>query len=146
MIKKTRNEKIFDVFNYIVMAVIVFITLYPLWYVLIASFSGASAVTKGEVFFVVKDFTLTAYEKVLKTDNIGTAYLNTIFYAIVGTAVSMAFTVLGGYVLSKKRLFGRKFLTLFVMFTMWFSAGMMPNYILMRDLNLLDTRAGVVLF
>lgn len=146
MIKKTRNEKIFDIFNYAIMAVVVFITLYPLWYVLIASFSGANAVTKGEVLFTVKDFTLNAYKKVLETDNIGISYINTIIYAIAGTLVSMILTILGGYVLSKKNLIGRKFLTLFVMFTMWFSAGMMPNYILMRDLNLLDSRLGVILF
>ena len=146
MTMKTKGEKIFDVFNYAIMAVIVFITLYPLWYVLIASFSGAGAITGGEVIFMPKDVTLGAYKKVLSTDNMAMSYFNTIIYAVAGTAVSMVFTVLGGYVLSKKRLFGRKFLTLFVMFTMWFAPGMMPNYILMRDLNLLDSRIGVILF
>lgn len=144
--KKAKGDKIFDIINYTLMALVVFITLYPLWYVVVASFSSGTAVTKGDVVFWIKDFSLSAYKKTLTAPNIGTSYLNTIFYAFVGTAVSMIFTVLGGYVLSKKRLWGRKVITLFVMFTMWFGAGMMPNYILMSNLNLLDTRLGVILF
>ena len=128
------------------MASAVTICLYPLWYILVASFSGAQAVAQGEVMFWINDFSLYAYEEALSQPYVGSSYLNTIFYSVVGTLLSIILTILGAYGLSKKRLHGRKFFTLMVTFTMWFAAGLMPTYITYKMYGLLDTRMAVLLY
>lgn len=143
--KKTKGEIVFNIFNFIVMTLAVGICLYPLWYVLIGSFSNGLAISTGKVTLWPVGFNFKAYEQAFSQPYMGVSYLNTIFYSVVGTGISMTLTALGAYPLSKKRLAGRKLITLFVTFTMWFSAGMMPTYIILRTYGLLDTRLGVLL-
>ena len=145
-IKKSFGEICFDVFNVVLMLLLIFVTLYPVWYVFVASLSSGAAVTNGEVVWWIKDFELEAYARLLRDDSIWIAYTNTIFYSVVGTAFSVALTALGAYVLSKKRLRGRKFFNGFILLSMWFTAGQIPTYINMRNLNLLDSRLGIILF
>lgn len=145
MKRTTIGEKIFTVFNYILMVLLVFVTLYPIWYVAIASVSSGDAVSTGKVMFWVKDFTFEAYRQVFGTKNLGISYLNTIFYAVVGTLFSMILTTAAAFGLSRKNFPFKKQITLFFMFTMWFSAGMMPTYLNIRNLGLLDTRTGIIL-
>ena len=145
MKRTTTGEKIFTVFNYILMVLLVFVTLYPIWYVAIASFSSGESVSTGKVMFWVKDFTLEAYKQVFGTKNLGTSYLNTIFYATVGTAFSMVLTTTAAFGLSRRDFPFKKQITLFFMFTMWFGAGMMPTYLNIRNLGLLDTRLAIIL-
>jgi putative aldouronate transport system permease protein len=92
-----------------------------------------------------KDFTLDTYITVFNTKNIWTSYGNTLFYSVVGTALSMVITALGAYSLSKKRIEFRRSLMLFILVSMWFAPGMMPTYLNFSDLGLLDTRIGVLL-
>jgi putative aldouronate transport system permease protein len=143
--KRTAGEKAFSLINYIFMALLCAVTLYPLWYVIVASFSNPLAVSQGLVTLWPKGFELASFHKVVTTQNIWTAYGNTVFYSVVGTAINMALTVLGAYPLSKRRLRGRKGLMLFIMVTMWFSAGMMPTFLNFQDLNLYNTRLGILL-
>ena len=143
--KLTLADKLFNTANFIIMAAVVMICIYPLWYVIICSLSDAQAVTNGEVMIWIKGFNLSGYKKAFSTPYLGTSYLNTFFYAFVGTALSMSLTVLGAYPLSKKRLRGRRWMTFLVTFTMWFSAGMMPTYIMYQSLELLDTRFAVLI-
>ena len=145
MNRMTLGEKIFTVFNYILMLVLVFVTIYPIWYILIASFSSGNAVSMGKVMFWVKDFTFEAYKQVFGTKNLLTAYGNTILYSVVGTLASMIFTTMAAFTLSIRDLPFKKSLTLLFVFTMWFSAGMMPTYINIRNLHLLNTRTGIIL-
>ena len=145
MNRMTVGEKIFTVFNYIFMLVLVFITIYPIWYILIASLSSGNAVSMGKVIFWVKDFTFEAYRQIFKTKNLLTAYGNTILYSVVGTLASMIFTTMAAFALSIRDLPFKKSLTLLLVFTMWFGAGMMPTYINIRNLHLLNTRASVIL-
>ena len=142
--KSSIGDKIFVFINGLIMAGAVIIALYPLWYVLVASFSDPTAVSTGKVYFWIKGFTLASYQKAFATPYVGSSYLNTIYYAVFGTVLSMMLTILGGYALSKKRLHGRTFLMFFISFTMWFNAGMIPSYITYRMLGLLDTRLGVL--
>ncbi|MEG1879839.1 MAG: carbohydrate ABC transporter permease [Oscillospiraceae bacterium] len=143
--KTTFMEKVFGAVNYFLLSLVVLITLYPLVYVFSASISSSSAVISGEVILFPKEVTLDAYRSVLSEPNIWTAYANTIFYTVVGTAVSMLFTILGAYALSKKRLCGRTFFSFFIAFTMWFNAGIIPLYLTFRDYGLLNTRTGIIL-
>jgi putative aldouronate transport system permease protein len=143
--KRSLGEKIFGVFNTFFMIILIFATVYPLWYVLVSSFSSPVAVAAGWTVFLPSGITFDSYQKVASMPYIWTSYANTIFYSVVGTAISMAFTILGGYALSKKRLVGRKAFTFIIMVTMWFGAGMIPTYLNFKDLGLLDTRLGVLL-
>lgn len=125
--------------------VLTLLVLYPLLYVLSASFSSAHAVNSGQVFLWPVDFTLDGYAAVFKNRNIGTGYANTVFYTLTGTAINVAITAIAAYPLSRKSLPFRKPLMLLFTFTMMFSGGMIPNYLLMMKLNLLNTRWALLL-
>lgn len=142
---RTTGEKIFGVLNTVFMVLLIFVTLYPLYYVIISAFSEPTAVATGDVTLLPKGFELASFKKVVGMENIWTAYGNTIFYTVFGTLISMVLTILGAYPLSKRRMKGRKTITLFVLMTMWFSAGMMPIYQNFQTLHLLDTRLGILL-
>ena len=153
-IKRTTGEKVFNVFNICFMVLLIIVTLYPLWYVLIASFSNPISVARGAVRLLPDNIELDAYRNVFtqtqwfdgrEINVIWTAYGNTIFYAVAGTAINMIFTILAAYPLSKARLAGRKVITIFFLFFMWFSAGMVPTYFNFQRLGLLDTRMAVLL-
>lgn len=145
MNRMTIGEKIFSVINVIFMLLLVFITVYPIWYVLIASLSSGSAVSSGKVIFWIKDFTFEAYRQIFGTKNLLLSYGNTIFYSVVGAAASMICTLLAAFTLSIRDLPFKKALTLLFMFPMWFGAGMMPTYLNIRNLHLLNTRTGIIL-
>ena len=145
MKRRTKGENAFAICNYIFMVFLAFTAVYPIWYVLIASFSSGAAVNSGRVFFWIKDFTLEAYKQILATKNLLNSYLNTVFYSVAGTALSMALTTTAAFGLSRKNFPFKKQITLLFMFTMWFSAGMMPTYLNIRNLGLLDTRVGILL-
>lgn len=127
--KLTRGQRVFTVFNFFILLGVCLITLYPLWYTVIASFSDPLAVSTGRVTVLPIGFELASFKKVFEMDNIWTAYGNTIFYAVVGTFINMVLTILGAYPLSKRRLRGRKLFMLFILITMWFNAGMMPTFL-----------------
>jgi len=145
MMHRTAGEKIFNVINIVFMILLIFITLYPLWYVLVASFSNPISVSRGIVTLWPDGFRLASYKRVIETKNIWSSYGNTIFYAVVGTAVSMFLTVMGAYPLSKRNLPGRRFIMFVALFTMWFGAGMIPTFLNFRNLHLYDSRLGIIL-
>lgn len=144
-IKRTPGEVVFDTVNIIILCLVGLITLYPLWYVLVASVSDPALVAAGKVLFWPQGWNLSAYEKILGMKNIWTSYGNTIIYAVGGTVVSLILSIMGAYPLSKRRLKGRKFFNLVMLFTMWFSAGMMPFYLNMKMLHLDNSRFGIII-
>lgn len=144
--KRSAGEVGFDIFNMFIMILVIVVTLFPIWHVLVASFSSPTAVSEGRVSLLPVDVTFYSYETVFKMDNIWTSYGNTIFYSFVGTALSMVLTIAGAYPLSKKRLRGRTFFSFMIAFTMWFGAGMMPQYLNFRNFGLLDSRLSLLLF
>lgn len=116
------GEKIFNAVMVILGVLITFIALYPIYYVLISSFSKPFFVENGNVLLKIKEFTTASYEAVFKRDGLWTSYENAIFYTVFGLMANMFFTTTMAYALSRKYLIGRKILTLFTVFTMWFSA------------------------
>lgn len=151
-IKRSKGEVVFDIFNIILMLFVLLITLYPLWFVLISSLSDPTAVSEGKTMFLPvfakgQLFNFAAYKEAFEYQNglIKYAYGNTLLYAGVGTIVSMALSVLGAYPLSKKRLKGRLFFTMVMLISMWFSAGMIPQYLNMKNLGLEDSRVGIII-
>lgn len=141
----SRNERIFNGSMIVAGIIVSIITLYPLFYVLIASVSKPIFVENGDVMFWVKGFTLASYKAAFLKDGIWIAYGNTIFYTVAGVFINMFFTTTMAYALSKERLPLRKFFTLMAIFTMWFNAGMIPLYMTFRDFNLLNTRTAIIL-
>ncbi|MBE5041172.1 carbohydrate ABC transporter permease [Ructibacterium gallinarum] len=142
--KRSKGEKIFGVFNGLILIILAIIALYPFIYVIVASFSDPMEVASGHVWLYPIGINLSAYEEVIHYEGIWVAYANTFFYAIVGTLVSIVVTILGAYPLSKKRLRGKTIFTFLIAFSMWFQAGMIPTYLNFKDLGLLDTRTAII--
>jgi len=143
--KTSNTEKIFYAINYFLLFLVGMVTLYPFIYVLSASVSSPDAVITGKVLLLPKDITWGAYKKVLSQNEIWTAYGNTFYYTLIGTAVNILFTICGAYPLAKKRLRAKSFISFFIVFTMWFDAGIIPFYLNIKDLHLLDTRMAIIL-
>lgn len=142
---ESRGERAFNVAMNILGVIVSLVVLYPIYYTFIASISKPFFVENGTVMFWPVEMTLASYAKAFQTNGIWTAYGNTLFYTFVGVAVNMLFTTTMAYALSKKRLMFRKFFTLFTVFTMWFSAGIIPLYMTFKDFNLLNTRTSIIL-
>ncbi len=147
MVEKESNaSRIFNVVNYILLALIGIICLYPFLYVVLASFSNPNQFIKHDftVLWKPAGFSLEAYKHVF-TGELGTGYLNTMIYVIAGTAISMFLTFLGAYVLSRKGYLFKKPLTFLIMFTMYFNGGLIPFYLWINQLNMIDTRWAILI-
>ncbi len=132
-------DSVFNVVNVTIMIILLAIFIWPLWFVIIASFSDPNAVWLGEVVLWPKGFNVSAYEAILNYAPIWTGYRNSLFYTVAGTCLSVLMTVLCAYPLSRKDLAGRRVLMFFCVFTMYFGGGMVPAYILNTQLGLVDT-------
>lgn len=145
-IKESFGEHVFQVFNYILLGLIGFVCLYPMWHVLMASFSDSTALTahSGLLLWPI-EFSLDAYKRVLSNQNIWTGYLNTIKYLVLGVSTSMIMTILGAYVLSRKDFLLRRPIMLAITFTMFFSGGTIPTYLNIQQLGLKGSIWGIVL-
>ena len=135
----TTGERIFNIINYIVLALCVCITLFPLISILAKSLSSTRAIESGEVFLVPVETNVKAYKALVKDGQLFRAMGNTVIVTLVGTLLNMIMTTLGAYVLSKKDLIGGKFFLRMIVFTMMFSGGVVPNFILVRSLGLVNT-------
>ena len=127
------------------MILLLFVMIYPMWFSIIASFSDPMLVATGQVVIIPRGVTLDAYRNVFINDSIWTGYLNTVFYTSFGTCWNLFLTIPTAYVLSKKTLRGRVFFSWFFLFTMYFSGGLVPSYLLVKNLKLLDTRWVLVI-
>jgi len=140
--KKSFGERVFDVFNYTLVGLITFACIAPMWYVIAASFSSPLALmrTTGMFWWPQGEPTLAGYELVFANPNILSGYRNTFIILLIGLSVNMFMTTLGGYVLSRKNVLWNKPLTLLIIFTMYFSGGMIPSYLLIAiNLGWLNT-------
>ncbi|WP_191271674.1 carbohydrate ABC transporter permease [Neobacillus kokaensis] len=131
--------------NVVFFSLILFITIYPLYFMIISSFSSPDSINNGEVWFWPKDITFEGYKMIFEHEKIWTGYKNSIIYTVVGTSINVVLTITGGYVLSRKDLVGNKIFMFFIVFTMFFNGGMIPNYLLVKDLGMLDTMWALVI-
>lgn len=139
-IHETKVDRIFNVVVYVLIALLLLMFIYPLWFVLMASFSDPQYVNAGALLIYPRGFTTMGYKMVFSDDRIWTGYLNTIFYAGVGTVLATMVQVMAGYALSRKDLPGRSIFMLLFVFTMYFSGGLIPFYLVVKALNLVNTR------
>ena len=142
--KMTVGERIFVTTNYMLLALIFIIMLYPLIYVISASFSDPSAVSSGRMLLWPVEPSLEGYQFIFKYKEIWTGYANTIFYTVAGTLCNLAITLPCAYALSRKDLKGRGIITVIFMFTMYFNGGLIPTYINYNDFGLMNTRAILI--
>lgn len=138
-VKKSKEDKRFDFIVYTIAILMIIITLYPMYFVLIASVSDPVLVSSGEVMFWPKGFNIKAYEKLAGYPKLWVGYRNTILYVIVGTVVTLLVNIPVSYALSRKRLYGKKMFVAFYMIPMFFSGGLIPTYLAVKQFHLLDT-------
>ncbi len=145
-IKKSFEDMAFSAISYLFIIFVCIVTLYPIIFVVAASLSSAGSIMRNEVLLLPKEVTWRAYQVVVNYKGIWTAYANTLFYAILGTAISVLLTAFAAYPLSRKSWAPRKFFSVFIVFTMWFSGGMIPFYLLIKNMGLLDSRIAILLY
>lgn len=138
-IKDSFGDRVFNIFCYVVVLLVTFFCLYPLWLVLIYSVSDPDTVNAGKVWIVPVGLTWDAYKEVFARDDLMKGYWNTITQTLFGTTVNMVMTIPAAYALSKSKLKGRNFFMGLIVFTMYFSGGLIPNFINIKNLGLLNT-------
>lgn len=144
-IRETRRDRIFLNVLLAISVVILIIELYPLVYVVSASFSSSDAISRGQVYLLPVEFSLYGYKMLSKNKDILTGFTNSVLYLIVGTSINMLLTVALAYPLSRKELPFRNMLTLFIVFTMYVQGGLIPTYLQVSRMNLVDTLWGLIL-
>lgn len=137
-IKKSREDWIFDIILYVFAAVMIIVVLYPMYFIIIASFSNPSMVSNGEIMFLPQGITFKAYQQLAGYAQLWVGYKNTILYVAAGTVITLAVNIPAAYALSRKDLFGKKLFTTFYLIPMFFTGGLIPTYLVVKDLNLLD--------
>ncbi|HLR43336.1 MAG TPA: carbohydrate ABC transporter permease [Pseudogracilibacillus sp.] len=139
VIPSSKGDKTFDFLNYTILTIILFVVLYPLYLIIISSFSDPLAVNAGEVVLWFKGFTIDAYQLVFEEGRVWRGYANSILYTGLDVALALALIIPSAYALSRKDLVGRNIFMFMIVFTMFFSGGLIPMYLLVRDLGMLNT-------
>ncbi|WP_028549652.1 carbohydrate ABC transporter permease [Paenibacillus sp. UNC451MF] len=142
---RSLGDKWFDAVIYALLAVVAVLVLYPLVFVLSASISNPATVLNGDMWLWPKDLSFVGYTKVLENNDLLRSYLNTIIYTVVGTAINLVMTVMAAYPLSQKSFYGRNVLTAVMVFTMFFSGGLVPAYMLVKQLGMLNSIWALVI-
>ncbi|MFD4489320.1 carbohydrate ABC transporter permease [Lysinibacillus fusiformis] len=137
--KESKGDRAFTIFNYIFLAIVAVVVLYPLIFVLSASLSNPEYVISGDLWLWPKEFTVEAYEKVFQNPDIINGFINTLKYTFFGTLLNIVMTICAAYPLSRRNLRGKGFIMAFMVFTMFFSGGLIPTYLLIRDLGMINT-------
>jgi ABC-type glycerol-3-phosphate transport system permease component len=144
-IRQTRGDILFDIINYSWLSVFGLFVLYPLYVVIISSISDPIEVALGSVVFVPVGFTLEGYTAVLRDSRVFIGFYNSIIYTCAGTVLNVTCTAMAGYSLSRKDLFGGTAIMLFFIFTMYFQGGLIPTFVLVRNLGLYGTRTIMII-
>jgi putative aldouronate transport system permease protein len=144
-IRPTRGYRVFQAINAVILTGVVFLTLYPFINIIARSFSAEGYILSGQVNLLPRGFNLTTYRVVTTDSMFWTNYRNTVVYTVVGTIISMVLTTSYAYVLSKRHLRGRSVLIGIAIFTLFFSGGLIPNYVLITSLGMTDTMWAIVL-
>lgn len=138
-VKKSKEDKIFDFILYGIATILIVIALYPMYFIVIASISNPNLVSNGEILFLPKGINFKAYEQLASYSQLWTGYKNTILYVIFGTIFTLVVNIPAAYALSRRKLYGRKALTIFYLIPMFFTGGLIPTYLAVQQFHLLDT-------
>lgn len=144
-VREAAGDRIFNIANYTILSLFFLIVLYPLVYIVSASFSSTEAVISGKVWLWPVDPGLKGYEAVFSNNAIWSGFANSIFYTVVGTVINVILTIIAAYPLSRKDFIGRNSIMFIFVFTIMFSGGLIPSYLLVKDLGMLDSRWAMIL-
>ncbi|WP_169082380.1 carbohydrate ABC transporter permease [Paenibacillus sp. PL91] len=144
-IRESSGDRVFMVLIYAFLTMVLLIVLLPLLYIVSSSFSSPQAVVSGKVWLFPIQFTLDGYKAVFNNPQIGTGFMNSLYYTVVGTLINVVLTVMLAYPLARKTFYGRNFFMVLLVITMMFEGGLIPYYLVVKDLNLLDTRWAMIL-
>lgn len=138
-------DRAFTIVNYVILTLFLVAVAYPLIYVFSASFSDPSAVISGKMWLWPVDVTLDGYRAVFRNSRITVGFQNSLFYTVAGTLVSVVLTILAAYPLSRKDLAGRNIIMFFFVFTLLFGGGLIPTYLVVREVGMLNTRWALII-
>lgn len=144
-IRNSRSDRIFAFVNYTLLTVVMLLTLYPLIYVISASISEPVEVNSGRMVLFPIGFNIKGYKAILSNQWVLTGYANSLFYTVAGTILNVLVTFMASYALSRKDMFGHGFLTFVMVFTMWFGGGLIPTFLVIRNLGLIDSYAVLII-
>ena len=140
------GDNVFDVVNHLILAIVLIVILYPLIYVVSCSFSDSAAVVAGRVWLLPVEPTLLGYTAVFQNSQIISGYLNSLFYVVAGTSINLVVTFMAAYPLARKNVIcGKSIIMFFLTFTMMFKGGMVPSYLLINKLRLINTRWAMII-
>lgn len=139
------DDKVFDIVKTVILVTALLLVMYPLYFIIIASISDGTAINTGNVWFLPKGINLEGYQRILKDDMIWIGYRNTIVYTVVGTSINLVLTILLAYPLSRKDFSIGKYVMIFLMITMYFNGGLIPRYLQVKNIGLMDTWLVMVL-
>lgn len=140
-----KGDRVFDVINIVFLTITTLAVLYPLYFIIIASISNPDRINAGEMWLFPKEITFEGYQRIFQDSRIWVSYVNTIQYTVIGTFVNVGLTLIGAYALSRKDLYGRNVIMLFLLFTMFFSGGLIPTYLLVNDLGMNNTMWALII-
>ncbi|MDF2646824.1 MAG: sugar transporter permease [Paenibacillus sp.] len=144
-IRESVGDKLFLISIYVLLSLLLVVVLYPLIYIFSSSFSSPSAVTSGRVWLWPVEFSLKGYATLIENPKVVTGYANSLFYTAAGTVISVALTIMIAYPLSRKTFFGRNMLMMLITFTLLFSGGLIPTYLVVKQMGLIDTRWALLI-
>lgn len=145
LLATSTSEKIFDVCNYIIMTIVIVVMLYPFLNVLAISFNESSDTVRGGIYAWPRAFTLDNYQVIMQYDSLVTGFINSVLRTVIGTVLGLFICAMVAYVLSRQDFQARRFVSTVIVLTMFFSGGLIPTYMLMRDLGLINTFAVYIL-
>lgn len=144
-VKDSLGDKIFLIAVYVLLSLLLVVVLYPLIYVISSSFSSPAAVTSGRVWLWPVELSLKGYNTLIHNEKVTIGYANSLFYTGVGTVISVVLTIMIAYPLSRKTFFGKNVLMMLITFTMLFSGGLIPTYLVVKQMGLIDTRWALLI-
>lgn len=144
-IGRSKSDKVFDAIVFILLTLIMLVVAYPLYFVIISSFSDPKAVASGSVTLFPIGFTLEGYAKVMEEETVMRGFLNSLYYTVLGVVINLVVTLPTSYALSRKDFFARKPVTMFYLFTMFVGGGLIPTYLIIQQTGLIDTVWSLVI-
>jgi putative aldouronate transport system permease protein len=138
-VRRTTGDKIYDTIIFVVLTFIFIIVAYPLYFIIISSISDPVKVSAGEVIFLPQGITLDGYKRVFETGEVMRGFFNSLWYSVLGVLINLAVTLPTAYALSRNDFFGRKVISIFYIITMFIGGGLIPTYLVIRNMGMLDT-------
>ncbi|RAV11256.1 carbohydrate ABC transporter permease [Paenibacillus contaminans] len=142
---RTRADLLFDICNYGLISILVILVLYPLYFVVTASITDPNLIYSGKLLFFPEQVTWEGYKRLFAEPSIWLGFRNSLWYTVTGTAINIVLTITAGYTLSRSDLVGRNFFMFLLVFTMFFGGGLIPTYLLVKDLGMLNTTWAMIL-